>query len=772
MKKAFYVFSSVATEVTDQIRRASSEESLKPSGLDIETWLDNDISGRLLIDPILEKIDDADLIVVDISHQNENVYFEIGYSIGKGKDMAFTRSVSYATDPEYLKRVGLFDSVGNSRYNSTVSLVDCLKLFAKRKEKKFSPTKEEKNTSQPCWVLLPHDQQEVETHVWNRLKQKSKIHCRKFDPNESARFSIQDAIDEVVSSYGVVLIFNNRQGFENLLHNLRCAFVAGLAEGFGIQTLILSHEDESVALDYRHRSFPYRVASQVDKPVTDFSIDLVEAIQLRSNSGLKPLSGALSKLNLGASQAENEEVELANYYHRTELFERLLRNELSVVAGRKGTGKSAMFIQANARLSRDKWNVVVSLQPEGYQLRKLKEALLERLEPGSRDHLIAAFWEYILFIEIASVICSNESRRFRNDPDLNDLYEELQLFCGVEYCEAGDFFERMLQLIERLVGAFATSEKTILTREDIVNVIYKSDFVKLKNLIGSYMNNDRSVRLLIDNLDKGWHSAGVDDIDILMLSSLIEAAQRVKRDLSRYGNVGSVIFVRNDIFEIASKYNSDKGKITKDIIDWSNNDVLRSIIRNRIKHYSDIDDSEASFFDVWSKICISHFSSKDGVESSSYFIDRSLNRPRALLDFIQTVKSCAVNSEKDQIDDDDLDMGELKYSTKLIEDINDEISDVHGVSRDFLFSFIGCEVFLNKDEIITLIKKSEVIDAQVDQYFEILVWYGFFGIYFNNEEKYIYDVSYSMRKFRGLMKKDDACFKVNPAFHRALEIQT
>ena len=163
--------------------------------------------------------------------------------------------------------------------------------------------------------------------------------------------------------------------------------------------------------------------------------------------------------------------------------------------------------------------------------------------------------------------------------------------------------------------------------------------------------------------------------------------------------------------------------------------------------------------------------SKDGVESSSYFIERSLKRPRALLDFIQTVKSYAVNSEKDKIDDTDLDAGELKYSTKLVEDINDEMSDIYGIRRDFLYSFIECDGMLSKDEAITLIKISGVAEPQVDRYFEILVWYGFFGIYFHEEEKYIYDLSYSMRKFKGLMKKDNTYFKVNPAFHRALEIK-
>jgi hypothetical protein len=43
---------------------------------------------------------------------------------------------------------------------------------------------------------------------------------------------------------------------------------------------------------------------------------------------------------------------------------------------------------------------MVDLKPEGYQLIKLKEDLLSYLTEGSRQHLITAFWEYLLLLEV------------------------------------------------------------------------------------------------------------------------------------------------------------------------------------------------------------------------------------------------------------------------------------------------------------------------------------------------------------------------------------
>ena len=61
-----------------------------------------------------------------------------------------------------------------------------------------------------------------------------------------------------------------------------------------------------------------------------------------------------------------------------------------MIAGRKGSGKSALFFQVRNKLRDDKRNVVLDLHPEGFQLRKLKALVLDQLEVGTREHSITA----------------------------------------------------------------------------------------------------------------------------------------------------------------------------------------------------------------------------------------------------------------------------------------------------------------------------------------------------------------------------------------------
>src|SRR3546814_8507996 len=53
----------------------------------------------------------------------------------------------------------------------------------------------------------------------------------------------------------------------------------------------------------------------------------------------------LAKVHFGASSAENEITDLADYYLATDEFRRALQGEARLVVGRKGSGKSAVFFR-------------------------------------------------------------------------------------------------------------------------------------------------------------------------------------------------------------------------------------------------------------------------------------------------------------------------------------------------------------------------------------------------------------------------------------------
>ena len=68
-----------------------------------------------------------------------------------------------------------------------------------------------------------------------------------------------------------------------------------------------------------------------------------------------------------------------------------LTGDLNIILGRKGSGKTAIFIQTRNRVRANKNNIVVDLAPEGFQLIKIKEFVLKQLTLGTRKELIAAY---------------------------------------------------------------------------------------------------------------------------------------------------------------------------------------------------------------------------------------------------------------------------------------------------------------------------------------------------------------------------------------------
>ena len=84
-------------------------------------------------------------------------------------------------------------------------------------------------------------------------------------------------------------------------------------------------------------------------------------------------------------------------------------------------------------------------------------------------------------------------------------------------------------------------------------------------------------------------------------------------------------------------------------------------------------DRKALFEELWRMIAISLV---DGEESSEYLIERSMMRPRFLLNLLSHCRGYAINLGHDKIQADDIRRGLDAFSTDLIYDIDLEIRDV------------------------------------------------------------------------------------------------
>ncbi len=94
----------------------------------------------------------------------------------------------------------------------------------------------------------------------------------------------------------------------------------------------------------------------------------------------------------------------------------------------------------------------------------------------------------------------------------------------------------------------------------------------------------------------------------------------------------------------------DRQKESKIVLDWTDADLLREVIKLRISSNLEKND-DLSFDEYWRKICVSHI---NGEETSQFLIDRSLMRPRFLINLINQCKSFAINYNHSKINEEDI----------------------------------------------------------------------------------------------------------------------
>jgi hypothetical protein len=740
---------------------------------ELSTWEENDIPGRFIVEPILSRIEEGNVLVADTTRVNFNVTFEIGYAIGRRKRVFLVRNSALTSSDKLMREVGIFDTLGYRAYSNSQELATYL---AGLTDLAPLPIDESINNTAPVYLVLPKMKTDAEIRAISRIK-KARLRFRAFDPEEEGRLSAVEAIENISQSHGVITFVLSDDRVDAKVQNTRAAFVAGLAFGLEKELLILQHGDDPVPLDYRDLVRSFRFPEQIDEAIADFSPAISARLQSAAPVVVSEPQTLLARLNLGASSAENELQELGNYFLETDEFRRTLRGEVKVVSGRKGSGKTALFAQLRDKLRQDRSKVILDLRPEGFQLLKFKERVLDYLEEGTKEHTITAFWEYLLLLEIAYKLLEKDRSLHMRDQRLYGPYRRLadiyyqEDFGGSE----GDFAERMLKLTQRISDDFGASlgsdrNKRLLKTGEITELLYKHNVGALREDIIQYLEFKSALWILFDNLDKGWPPHGIAPEDVLTLRCLMDAMSKIQREVLRNDiQCHGVVFIRNDVYELLVANTPDRGKVPIAVLDWTDSDLLRELLRRRFIH-GEVK-RELAFEEIWPLLAVSHI---NGEESSQYLIDRSLMRPRALIDLLRYCRSHAVNLRHARIEISDIEQGEEAYSSDLLSNIDFEISDVAPGAGNILYEFVEAPSVLSGESVRNILVGA-VGESNLEKVLDLLFWYGFLGfVRDNGETAYIYSVKYDIKRLRAIVEKkglEQSALRINPAFWRALEVR-
>lgn len=760
---------------------ASAIASVKKSwnGINFDSWEDIDIPGKFIPLGILDKIDQSNFILADISKPNFNVTFEVGYAIARGIRVVPMINKALSPDVRHLDQLGIFDTVGYQKYTNSEDISTIVK-----KRNDFSPLHIQSlpiDKSAPLYILDSLHKTDASLRILSRVK-KSRIRFRSFDPEEIPRLSTTEAYRNVQASIGIIvnLLSSNNADFRN--NNLRAAFIAGLATGFEKELLMLQEGEDPIPIDYRDLVQVYRHPDEINPKIASFAPLIMERLQEQGEEVHPIPKKLLEKLNLGSPAAENEATSLQYYFLQTDEYNNARSGKARLAVGRKGSGKTALFYRLRDQIRTRRENIVLDLKPDGYQLKRFKDIILTHLKEGDREHASTAFWEYIFVVEICYKLLQKDKETHIRDHRIFDYYRNLtNRFEVSNLSQFEDFSERILNYVNKISDSFEENwksretSKPILLPSDISNLIYKHDIPNILKELYGYLAEKEEVWLLFDNIDKGWPTHGVEPADIVILRGILDASRKLQRLFEKEKIAFySVVFLRNDVYENLVNATPDRGKQTRVSLDWTNTDLLQELLRKRLVH--GVFDPETDFATAWGAICCSHVHGEDSFE---YIAERSLMRPRNLLNLVTYAKSSAVNLGHDKIDQSDIERACGTYSVDLVNDIGLEIRDVMDQAEDIIYNFIGAQAQLTIKQVYGILATSPVDPIWHSKIIELLMWFAFLGLI--NTEKgeerhvFIYDVHYDMKKMRVMAKNfkvDDTFIVINKAFWPFLEIES
>jgi len=770
-KIAFVAYSSRDKVIEQLFDNAVSIANSEFNRVRYKSWVYNDVPGNPLISPIIERIEESSFIVADITTLNLNVVYEVGFAIGSQKRAYLIRHKEIDGDKMMALEVGIFDTLGYHEYSNQDDLVRRLTSNIDPEPLPFSLKLDHQV---PVYLVEPPRKGLAATAMISRLK-KARYRFRSFSPEDDVRLSAPDAIRYVAAAAGVLVAIEDPTKAHAQVHNIRSLFVAGLADGMGKPLLVLCPAGTAAPLDVRDEVKYYRCESDIAEHIADLALEITDHLQQDAPSPIE-IPSLLQSLHIGDPTAENEMATLSEYYMQTHEYQQALHGNVNLAVGRKGSGKTALFIQLRDKIRRDKRNVVVDLRPEGYQLIKLKEDMLAYLSEGSRQHIITAFWEYLILLEVAYKLLEKDQYTYKNNHDAWELYLELQATYKVEgFSAEGDFSERLALLSLRISDDYRTRYGTggdqRLTTNQVTELLHRHDLAKLRDKISKYLERKEAVWILFDNIDKGWSTQGVDEIDAIVLRCLVEAGRKIEREMRRTDrSLHCILFVRNDVYEHIMMRSADYGKEMRAVLDWTEPDLLREMLRLRLVSARDAKTREAPFEQIWPTFCVSHYY---GEESADYLIERSLMRPRNVLKIFNHCRGFATNFRHAKIEEGDIEKGLRAYSEDLLVELDHELTDVFPAAKDLLYHLLDAPAMMTTSELIELIANAGVGTGSVQRIFDFLIYYGVIGLRTDEGDLFIYGVNYNQKMIEARAHRigENAKYVVNPAFWPALNIR-
>lgn len=706
-KKIFFAYESGHHENIEAIKKGASDYNNHQKTYYVETWEDLKVGGVVINSCIFDAISKCEIFACDLTYQNHNVLFELGYAIAKEKRLLIFLNESIKGAKESYNDFKILKNVGYDKFTSSKQVHSALQ------------TKIHVDT-----VLLEQlvnvDEIEIDTHdifminskVENQasldLVEYIKSSLHKTTMNNTSEVEYQSLIwyiKNIFKSKQIILHMTGNDKINSGKYNAEFSFFAGLGFGLGKKVLLIAPSPFDAPIDYTDILLEYKdsdeclskVKTWIFKNQKEKKETISNDLQISNDKEEKKLN--LLRLGIGYEIAEDEENTLLNYYIASDFYNSAFNRQSTIIVGRKGSGKSALFIKLldDYKESNDVINVVI--KPDSDEL--LDNVELTKLfnSERSKKSFLLTVWKFVIISKL--IIACND--KILKSSKVVYTVQEGQV---IDFCKKNkeilnlNFYGVIRHINNLLEGA------NIIDNPDVLNPIYHNFLNPMIETTQDYIQSKKylKVHLLADNLDKAWDSRNDLLLQADMILSLLEFPNKMKSIFgAKTPNLKTVILLRKDIYDYIIKNSREPDKLTvkTNFISWSKYpDKLKELLEERFMFSLGLK-SKKETNDIWSE----YFSLSRNKEPFNEILKVIVPRPRDIIYFVSKLFESAVNSNLHYVDENCFTYAIEEYSNflhnNLLAEMKAEFPEIEKIMNIIQTEYFG--KFLLLEEFISII---------------------------------------------------------------------
>lgn len=336
---------------------------------------------------------------------------------------------------------------------------------------------------------------------------------------------------------------------------------------------------------------------------------------------MSPRSSGFETLNFGAPAAERDITGgLKDYFVESETFRRVEGRQKFIILGNRGSGKSAIFKIAAER-ERSRGTLVIELAPEDYSYEMLSSVMRQEKQGSwAKQGAYAAAWKFLIYVLIMKRL-TGEGPRFKTGA-AGQVYAYLR---DHHEAEQGNPIALLISYLKRIEGFKIGSFEASLKSRELLKLYRLEEIDRLLPAIHELCSR-RKVLVLVDELDRGWD--GSEDAQAFV-AGLFQAAVSINAPTK---DLRVIVSLRQELYDsIPSLYeDAQKYRDVMEVVLWDE-PMLMELVAKRIKH-SVPALANVGTEDAWNAVFAETLDYRKN-KSFNYLVDRTLYRPREIIQF-------------------------------------------------------------------------------------------------------------------------------------------